>query len=86
MIYFELQLFHTFDNGNKILSVAEFDRAVRWWYPEFGTDPQALRRAFKEADKNGVSKICFSKQNEILFLYFTRVVLLNFLNFVNVFN
>ncbi len=49
-----VQLFKQFDNGNGILSLAEVDRAVIFWHPEFGTNHQAMLRAFKAADTNGV--------------------------------
>ncbi len=52
-----LQLFQQFDNGNGILSLAEVDRAVIYWHPEFGTNRQAMLRAFKAADVNGVCLI-----------------------------
>ncbi|CAF1270279.1 unnamed protein product [Adineta ricciae] len=45
-------LFKKFDNGNGILSLAEVDRAIIHWYPEFGTNRQAMLRAFKAADTN----------------------------------
>jgi hypothetical protein len=34
--------------------LAEVDRAVIFWHPEFGTNHQAMLRAFKAADTNGV--------------------------------
>jgi hypothetical protein len=34
--------------------LAEVDRAVIYWHPEFGTNRQAMIRAFKAADTNGV--------------------------------
>ncbi|CAF4746627.1 unnamed protein product [Rotaria socialis] len=46
-------LFQRFDNGNGILSLAEIDRAVIHWYPEFGTNRQAMIRAYKAADWDG---------------------------------
>ncbi|UJR38419.1 hypothetical protein I4U23_031087 [Adineta vaga] len=46
------KLFQQFDNGNGILSLAEIDRAIIHWYPEFGTNRQAMLRAFKAADSN----------------------------------
>ncbi len=52
-----VQLFQQFDNGNGILSLAEVDRAVIHWHPEFGTNRQAMLRAFKSADVNGVCLI-----------------------------
>ena len=57
----DFQLFKKFDNGNGILSLAEIDRAIIHWYPEFGTNRQAMLRAFKAADTNNVCK------SEVLF-------------------
>ncbi len=51
------QLFQQFDNGNGVLSLAEVDRAIIFWHPEFGTNRQAMIRAFKAADTNGVQLI-----------------------------
>jgi hypothetical protein len=34
--------------------LAEVDRAIIHWHPEFGTNRQAMLRAFKAADTNGV--------------------------------
>ncbi|CAF4409838.1 unnamed protein product [Rotaria socialis] len=45
-----MSLFQRFDNGNGILSLAEVDRTVIHWYPEFGTNRQAMIRAFNAAD------------------------------------
>jgi len=39
--------------------LAEVDRAIIHWYPEFGTNRQAMLRAFKAADSNGVGLISF---------------------------
>ncbi|CAF4083012.1 unnamed protein product, partial [Adineta steineri] len=44
------KLFQEFDNGNGKLSLAEIDRAVIYWHPEFGTNRQAILRAYKAAD------------------------------------
>ena len=58
------QLFRQFDNGNRILSLAEVDRAVIYWHPEFGTSRQAIIRAFRAADTNGVRFfLCFTRSN-----------------------
>ena len=54
MITLSFQLFKEFDNGNGILSLAEVDRAILHWYPHFGTNRQAMMRAFKAADLNQV--------------------------------
>ena len=43
-----------FDNGNGRLSLAEIDRAVTHFYPQFGTNKKAIMRAYKEADSSGV--------------------------------
>jgi hypothetical protein len=74
------QLFQEFDNGNGILSLAEVDRAIIHWHPEFGTNRQAMMRAFKAADTNGVCRI-FLSDNKISHLIF-RVVTLNLKNFI----
>ncbi|CAF1195807.1 unnamed protein product [Didymodactylos carnosus] len=46
-------LFLKWDNGNHILSLAEIDRAITYWNPEYGTDKRAIMRAFRAADSNG---------------------------------
>ena len=43
-----------YDNGNGILPLAEVDGTIIHWHPEFGTNRQAIIRAFKAADANGV--------------------------------
>ncbi|CAF1433269.1 unnamed protein product [Rotaria sordida] len=44
------QLFKQFDNGNGRLSLAEIDRAIINFYPQFGTNKKAILRAYKAAD------------------------------------
>ncbi|CAF1576844.1 unnamed protein product [Rotaria magnacalcarata] len=46
------KLFQRFDNGNGILSLTEIDRVVVHWYPEFGTNRQAIIRAYRAADSD----------------------------------
>ena len=65
----DFQLFKKFDNGNGILSLAEVDRAIIHWYPEFGTNRQAMLRAFKAADTNNVH------ENEVLFFLHKFLIL-----------
>ena len=48
------QLFNKFDNGNGRLSLAEIDRAIIEYYPQFGKNKRVIMRAYKAADKNGV--------------------------------
>ncbi|CAF4334688.1 unnamed protein product, partial [Rotaria sordida] len=47
------QLFKQFDNGNGRLSLAEIDRAIINFYPQFGTNKKAILRAYKAADTSG---------------------------------
>jgi len=47
-------LFNQFDNGNGHLSLAELDRAIIHFYPQLGTNKQAIMRAYKAADTSGV--------------------------------
>jgi hypothetical protein len=47
-------LFNQFDNGNGHLSLAELDRAIIHFYPQLGTNKQAIMRAYKAADASGV--------------------------------
>ncbi|CAF4183602.1 unnamed protein product [Adineta steineri] len=66
------ELFHEFDNGNGILSLAEIDRAVIYWHPELGTNRQAMLRAYKAADidHNGFVQLReFRHLIELLCLY-----------------
>jgi hypothetical protein len=49
-----IQLFNQFDNGNGRLSLAEIDRAIISFYPQYGTNKRAIMRAYKAADTNGV--------------------------------
>jgi len=44
--------------------LAEVDRAVTFWHPEFGTNHQAMLRAFKAADTNGVW---------LMFFFFSKI-------------
>ncbi|CAF3627422.1 unnamed protein product [Rotaria sp. Silwood1] len=46
-------LFKQFDNGNGRLSLAEIDRAIIHFYPQFGTNKKAIVRAYKAADTSG---------------------------------
>ncbi|CAF0873826.1 unnamed protein product [Rotaria sp. Silwood1] len=64
------KLFKRFDNGNGILSLAEVDRAIIFWYPEFGTNRQAMLRAFKAADTNGTGFIEFKEFHRLLDLLY----------------
>ncbi|CAF1029993.1 unnamed protein product [Adineta steineri] len=47
------KLFKQFDNGNGHLSLAEIERAVIYFYPQFGTNKKAILRAYKAADTSG---------------------------------
>ncbi|UJR09384.1 hypothetical protein I4U23_013627 [Adineta vaga] len=47
------ELFRKFDNGNGHLSLAEIDRAILDFYPQFGTNRKAILRAYKAADTSG---------------------------------
>ncbi|CAF2757325.1 unnamed protein product [Rotaria sp. Silwood2] len=47
------RLFKQFDNGNGHLSLAEIDRAIIQFYPQFGTNKKAIMRAYKAADTSG---------------------------------
>jgi hypothetical protein len=49
-----IQLFKKFDNGNGRLSLAEIDRAIIDYYPQFATNKKAIMRAYKAADTSGV--------------------------------
>jgi hypothetical protein len=49
-----LQLFNQFDNGNGRLSLAEIDRAIIQYYPQFGKNKKVIMRAYKAADTSGV--------------------------------
>lgn len=49
-----VQLFNKFDNGNGRLSLAEIDRAIISFYPQFGTNKRVIMRAYKAADTNEV--------------------------------
>ncbi|CAF1203889.1 unnamed protein product [Rotaria sordida] len=64
------KLFQRFDNGNGILSLAEVDRAVIHWFPEFGTNRQAMLRAFKTADTNGTGFIEFKEFHHLIDLLY----------------
>ncbi|CAF3867090.1 unnamed protein product [Rotaria sordida] len=64
------KLFRQFDNGNGILSLAEIDRAIVFWHPEFGTNRQAMIRAFKAADTNGSGFIEFKEFHRFLDLLY----------------
>ncbi|CAF1035226.1 unnamed protein product [Rotaria sp. Silwood1] len=44
------QLFKRFDNGNGHLSLAELDRAIIHYYPQFATNKKAIMQAYKAAD------------------------------------
>ncbi|CAF4303673.1 unnamed protein product, partial [Rotaria sp. Silwood2] len=64
------KLFQRFDNGNGILSLAEIDRAIIYWYPEFGTNRQAILRAYKAADANGSGFVEFKEFRRLIDLLY----------------
>ncbi|CAF1266037.1 unnamed protein product [Rotaria sordida] len=64
------KLFRQFDNGNGMLSLAKIDRAIIYWYSEFGTNRQAMLRAFKAADTNDTRFIEFKEFHRFLDLLY----------------
>ncbi|CAF1013027.1 unnamed protein product [Didymodactylos carnosus] len=69
------KLFKAFDNGNGHLSLAEIDRAVTYFYPQFGTNKQAIMRAYKEADTSGNGFVELNEFGKIidLLLYYDDI-------------
>ncbi|KAJ3086061.1 hypothetical protein HK102_013556 [Quaeritorhiza haematococci] len=67
------QTFNQFDfNGNKVLSLAEIDKAIIELLPQFAKDKPAIMRAYKSADKSQdgfISEKEFEKLVDLLWYY-----------------
>ncbi|CAF3997117.1 unnamed protein product [Adineta steineri] len=60
------KLFNTFDNGDGKLSLAEIQTAINEHYPHIIKHKNAIKRAFKNADKSGDGSIEFNEFSTLI--------------------